>query len=621
MNRLLEINNLKVSFSLYGQELEAVRGISFTLDEGESVGIVGESGCGKSAAVQAITQLSMAHKIEGQIFFQGKNLLESTEEEMREVRGKKIGMIFQDPMSSLNPTMKIGAQIEEGLIHHRIATKKEARAKAIELLQKTEVPYPEERLEQYPHQLSGGMRQRVLIAIAIACNPALLIADEPTTALDVTIQSQILQLLKKRDPRMGLLLISHDLGVIAEVCDRVLVLYAGKIVEFGSIEQILHTPRHPYTQMLLRSLPHFSFSKREPLHSIEGTPPNMGNPIEGCAFSPRCPLASDVCKQTPPFFGSAACWKTGTYIESNPKGQLDLPKNNPLNCLYIDSSNKQELQEKTKNLSAQPLVEVKNLTKVYLLGKTNVPAVQNVTFSIEKGEILGLVGESGCGKSSIGKMLLRLIPPTSGTILFQGEDITQNKSKSLYKKMQMIFQDPYASLNPRMTIGDSIAEPLIIHKMKNRVDELLELVGLPLNAKGRFPHEFSGGQRQRVGIARALALNPDFIVCDEPISALDVSIQAQIINLLIRLQKELGLTYLFISHDLAMVRYISTRVAVMHRGEFVEIAPTETLYQSPKHPYTRSLLSSIPKLETNLPLAPPHVNSLCTGQKIIDLLV
>lgn len=575
MNPLLEVENLEVSFSLHGQELKAVRGISFQLQPGEALGIVGESGCGKSAAVQAMARLGLAHKISGKIIFQSQDLLQISEEEMRSIRGKKIGMIFQDPMSALNPTMKIGAQIEEGLMHHKMTTKKQARAKALELLRQTEIAHPEERLEQYPHQLSGGMRQRVLIAIALCCNPALLIADEPTTALDATIQAQILQLLKKRGPQTSLLLITHDLGVVAEVCDRILVLYAGKIVEAGSVKQILQTPQHPYTQMLLKSLPRLNAPKHEPLYSIEGAPPNLFHPFKGCAFAPRCPFTSSECMKEPPFLGSTACWKTG----QNPK---------ILQKLRFFSEKKKSNEE--------TLLEVKNLSKFYALGKESIQAVKQVSFSIKKGRILGVVGESGSGKSTLGKMLLRLIKPTSGTIVFKGQDITSSKDRSLTKKMQMIFQDPYASLNPRMNIGDILAEPLHIHKMKDRVDELLDLVGLPPNAKNRFPHEFSGGQRQRIGIARALALNPDFIVCDEPISALDVSIQAQIINLLLRLQKELGLTYLFIAHDLAMIRYISTEIAVMHQGEIVEMGSVDAVYDSPQHPYTKLLLSSIPKL-------------------------
>ena len=567
----LEVKDLKVAFSLHKMTLEAVRGISFSLKKGEALGIVGESGCGKTAAVQAITRLSAAREIKGQILFQGQDLLHLSEKEMRDIRGKKIGMVFQDPMSSLNPTMKIGKQIQEVLIHHKIVSQNEAKAKALELLQRTEVTHPAMRLEQYPHQLSGGMRQRVMIAIAIACNPSLLIADEPTTALDVTIQAQILRLFKKRDPETSLLLISHDLEAVAAVCENILVLYAGKVVEYGSTAQILKFPLHPYTQMLLQSLPKPNGLKQHPLYSIQGAPPNLFSIPVGCSFAPRCPLADAQCKKEPPFLGPAACWKVGQIIEL--KSDPSPEKKNPF-------------------FNGETLIEVQNLTKIYPLGKELLPAVKEVNFSIKRGEILGLVGESGCGKSTLGKMLLRLIQPSSGKIFFRGEEITHSKDKTLRRKIQMIFQDPYASLNPRMTIGDIINEPFIIHKIKSRVDELLELVGLPLHAKNRFPHEFSGGQRQRVGIARALALNPDFIVCDEPISALDVSIQAQIINLLLRLQKELGLTYLFIAHDLRMVQHISTQVAVMHQGRFIEKGPTDQIYKNPQHPYTQRLLES-----------------------------
>jgi peptide/nickel transport system ATP-binding protein len=467
---LLEVEDLEVSFFRDGEELEAVRGISFSLRKGEALGIVGKSGSGKSTLVQAIIQLIRAHRISGKILFEGEDLLKYSPEAMRAVRGKKIGMIFQNPMSSLNPTMKIGAQIEESLIYHKVAAKKEAKAYALNLLRQMGLPDAEKRYKQYPHELSGGMRQRVLIAIALACNPSLLIADEPTTALDAALQNQILQLLKQRKSHTSLLLISHDLSVIEQVCDRILVLHAGQIVEQGSAS------RHSYH------------------------------------FLPR-------------FY----------------------------------------------SINKEPLLEVTHLSKTYSLGNQSLTAVDDASFSIHKGEILGLVGESGSGKSTLGKMLLGLVEPSSGQIFFQGERITTRKKKALCKKMQIIFQDPYSSLNPRMTVGALIAEPLIIHKMKIRVDELLELVGLPPSAKKCLPHELSGGQRQRIAIARALAPSPDFIVCDEPISSLDASMQAQIVNLLLHLQQELGLTYLFISHDLALIRQISTRVAAMHRGAFIEI--------------------------------------------------
>jgi peptide/nickel transport system ATP-binding protein len=573
MNPLLEVEDLKVLFSLYEKKLEAVRGVSFQLFPGEALGIVGESGSGKSATVQAIARLTSATAY-GKVLFQSQDLLQLKEKEMRSIRGKKIGMIFQDPMQALNPTMKIGDQIEESLIYHQIVSSKEARAKALELLKQMEVPYPEERLEQYPHQLSGGMRQRVLIAIALSCNPSLLIADEPTTALDIIVQDQILQLLKKRDSHTSLLLITHDLSIIEKMCDRVLVFYAGKIVESGAVKQILENPRHPYTQMLVRSLPQMDTPKRQPLYSIDGAPPNLLFPIKGCSFAPRCPFVGKECQKEPALIDSIACWRSNPLIEM---------KHDPK--VFEEPKESQEI-----------LIEAKNLTKTYSLGKRDFSAVKGVSFSIKKGEILGLVGESGSGKSTIGKMLLRLVDPTSGQIFLSGKDITHDKDLSLYRKMQIIFQDPYASLNPRMTIEEIIAEPSKIHQMNPRVDDLLDLVGLPRSAKRRFPHEFSGGQRQRIGIARALAPNPDFIVCDEPISSLDVSIQAQIINLLLRLQKELGLTYLFISHDLNIVRHISHQVAIMHQGRFVEMGSVDTVYTDPQHPYTKLLLQSMPSL-------------------------
>ncbi|WP_438824696.1 ABC transporter ATP-binding protein [Bacillus sp. JJ1474] len=515
-------------------EFEAVRGVSFEVRKGETLGIVGESGSGKSVTARSIMRLlpsPPSFMKDGEILFQGENLANKTEKEMEHIRGRDISMIFQDPMTSLNPTIRIGKQIAESLIKHQKLSKKEAKNQAIELLKLVGIRDSETRYNQYPHEFSGGMRQRVMIAIALACRPTLLIADEPTTALDVTIQAQILNLMKNMQERFGtsIILITHDLGVVAGMCDRVVVMKNGEIVETGTTEEIFESPKHPYTLKLLNALPKLNEKKK--------------------------------------------------------------PKPAPLILPGIDSS--------------KSLLEVHGLKQYFDLGKGNVlKAVDNISFQIKPGETLGLVGESGSGKSTTGRAILRLHEPTGGEVLYQGipvNRLTQNEMKTMRRHMQMIFQDPYASLNPRFKVLDIIGQALDIHKLspskearKKRVEELLDMVGLEPSHALRYPHEFSGGQRQRIGIARALAVEPKFIVCDEPLSALDVSIQSQVVTLLEDLQHRLGLTYLFIAHDLSMVKHISDRVAVMYRGKIVELAESEELYSNPQHAYTKSLLSAIP---------------------------
>ncbi|WP_438823977.1 ABC transporter ATP-binding protein [Bacillus sp. JJ1773] len=515
-------------------EFEAVRGVSFEVRKGETLGIVGESGSGKSVTARSIMRLlpsPPSFMKDGEILFQGENLAHKTEKEMEHIRGRDISMIFQDPMTSLNPTIRIGKQIAESLIKHQKLSKKEAKNQAIELLKLVGIRDSETRYNQYPHEFSGGMRQRVMIAIALACRPTLLIADEPTTALDVTIQAQILNLMKNMQERFGtsIILITHDLGVVAGMCDRVVVMKNGEIVETGTTEEIFESPKHPYTLKLLNALPRLNEKKK--------------------------------------------------------------PKPAPLILPGIDSS--------------KSLLEVHALKQYFDLGKGNVlKAVDNISFQIKPGETLGLVGESGSGKSTTGRAILRLHEPTGGEVLYQGipvNRLTQNEMKNMRRHMQMIFQDPYASLNPRFKVLDIIGQALDIHNLspskearKKRVEELLDMVGLEPSHALRYPHEFSGGQRQRIGIARALAVEPKFIVCDEPLSALDVSIQSQVVTLLEDLQHRLGLTYLFIAHDLSMVKHISDRVAVMYRGKIVELAESEELYSNPQHAYTKSLLSAIP---------------------------
>lgn len=534
MEPLLQVRGLSVSFQNRNQATEAVRGVSFEVGKGETLGIVGESGSGKSVTARAIMRLLSSTNSEikeGQILFMGKYLAEYSEKEMESIRGRDMGMIFQDPMTSLNPTMKIGEQISESLIKHRNLSVKEARQQALEMLNWVGIRDSETRLDQYPHEFSGGMRQRVMIAIALACRPALLIADEPTTALDVTIQAQILDLMKNMQQRLGtsIILITHDFGVVAGMCDRVVVMKEGVVVETGTTEHIFEHPSHPYTRKLLRALPRLNEPKK----------------------AKPAPIRRD-------------------------NAEPDVP-----------------------------LIEVKSLKQYFDLGRGRVlKAVDDISFSIREGETLGVVGESGSGKSTTGRAILRLHEPTGGEILYRGMAInrmTRAEMKTLRRDMQIIFQDPYASLNPRLKVLDIIGEALDVHKLaksrgerRKRVEELLDQVGLNPSSAERYPHEFSGGQRQRIGIARALAVDPKFIVCDEPLSALDVSIQSQIVQLLEELQQRLGLTYLFIAHDLSMVKHISDRVAVMYRGRIVELAESEELYSNPLHAYTKSLLSAIP---------------------------
>lgn len=534
METILKVKDLQISFLTNDKEFEAVRGVSFEVRKGETLGIVGESGSGKSVTARSIMRLlpsPPSFMKNGSIEFLGESLETKTEKEMESIRGRDISMIFQDPMTSLNPTIRIGPQIAESLIKHQQLSKKEAKNQAVEILKLVGIKNSEERYNQYPHEFSGGMRQRVMIAIALACKPTLLIADEPTTALDVTIQAQILNLMKDMQQRFGtsIILITHDLGVVAGMCDRVAVMKNGEIVETGTTEEIFENPQHDYTKKLLNALPRLDERKK--------------------------------------------------------------PKRPPLRSIGLENG--------------KPLLEVKSLKQHFQLGKGNVlKAVDDISFFIKPGETLGLVGESGSGKSTTGRSILRLHEPTDGDVLYQGMAInrlSKSELKTMRRHMQIIFQDPYSSLNPRLKVLDIIGQALDIHRLsknteerKQRVEELLEMVGLDSSHAMRYPHEFSGGQRQRIGIARALAVEPDFIVCDEPLSALDVSIQAQIVELLEDLQHRLGLTYLFIAHDLSMVKHISDRVAVMYAGKIVELAESEELYSNPQHPYTKSLLAAIP---------------------------
>jgi peptide/nickel transport system ATP-binding protein len=599
---LLAIENLHVHFVTDNGTVRAVEGLSYVVEPGEIVAIVGESGSGKSVSALAVMQLlppNTARIIDGSVRFEGRELLNLDEEEMRRIRGREISMIFQEPMTSLNPVLTIGLQIMEPLTMHLEMPESEARSRAIELLTLVGITDPESRLEQYPHQLSGGMRQRVMIAIGLACNPKLLIADEPTTALDVTIQAQILELMKDLSRRLGIavVIITHNLGIVARYADRVNVMYAARIVESGTAEDVFGNPRHPYARGLLSAVPRLDRGRAMRLQTIEGAPPNLLKPPEGCRFRPRCRFAIEKCAVNPQLIEiekghRAACHRSGELA------RIDQPV-----------ANTHETIGAVANGSAGPILQLKDVTKFFPISggffqpKKIVRAVNKVTLDIAPGETLGLVGESGCGKSTLGRVVLRLDDPTDGKILFEGADLAHAGTDAMLavrKKMQVIFQDPFSSLNPRMTIGEIIAEPMRVHqilpreKIHDRVAELLSLVGLHGYMADRYPHQLSGGQRQRVGIARALSVNPKFIVCDEAVSALDVSIQGQVINLLEGLQQKLGLSYLFIAHDLAVVRHISHKVAVMYLGKIVEYAPADELFANPKHPYTQALLAAAP---------------------------
>ena len=560
------------------------------------------SGSGKSVSALAVMRLlppGTARITSGTILFDGKDLLKLSEEEMRRIRGRHIAMIFQEPMTSLNPVLRIGLQIMEPLLIHLQMDEKTARERAIELLTLVGITDPESRLAQYPHQLSGGMRQRVMIAIGLACNPKLLIADEPTTALDVTIQAQILELMKDLSRRLGVavVIITHNLGIVARYADRVNVMYAARIAESGTAERVFARPIHPYARGLLSAVPRLDHGRSAKLATIDGAPPNLLAPPSGCRFRPRCRFAIERCHEVPPL----AAVEPGHLVACHRMSEIEALDPLPMQTASAAKA--------SANGSADVILDIKGASKFFPVGggllrrARLIRAVNEVTLEAKRGETLGLVGESGCGKSTLGRLVLRLDDPTGGEIRFEGVDLARlrrDEMVAVRKRMQVIFQDPYSSLNPRMTVGQIIAEPMRVHEIlpkpdvPGRVAELLELVGLFPYMALRYPHELSGGQRQRVGIARALAVNPRVIVCDEAVSALDVSIQGQVINLLEELQQKLGLTYLFIAHDLAVVRHISSKVAVMYLGRIVEYAPADQLFANPRHPYTQALLAAAP---------------------------
>jgi peptide/nickel transport system ATP-binding protein len=613
---ILQVSDLRTQFFTDAGVVRAVDGVSFSVAAGETLGIVGESGSGKTVAALSLIRLleDPARIVGGQVRFQGRDIVKMSQEELRNIRGDGIAMVFQDPMTSLNPVLKIARQLAETMLVHGRLDERQALDRSVTLLGRMGITAPERAIDSYPHQFSGGMRQRVMLAMGFANEPSLLIADEPTTALDVTIQAQILDLIAElnRDYNTAIILISHDLGVIASVCARVVVMYAGEVVEEGPTESILSDPRHPYTWALINAVPRIDrhVPGQRWLVTIEGAPPDpMAHPA-GCRFAPRCPFRIDKCTEHPDLVELALapgrksrCWVTqaGDALPS-PSTRATTPAQAKTG---IDHRAGAKLERGERMLQLRGVVKHFPLPKTSFFGRREiVHAVDGVDLDVAQGETVGLVGESGCGKSTLARVVARIHEPTAGSVIFHGQDISraaQSRIRPLRRHMQMVFQDPYASLNPRMTVADILGEPLRVHNItsseadtQKRIGELLDVVGLSPKAAARYPHEFSGGQRQRISIARALSVRPDFIIADEPISALDVNIQAQIINLLIDLQERFGLTYLFIAHDLAVVRHISDRVVVLYLGKVAEVAPADELFAKPLHPYTRYLISAVP---------------------------
>ena len=608
---ILSARDVEVTFSLRGKKLTAIRRTSLDLYEGETLAIVGESGSGKSVFTKCfVGMLDKNGSItNGSIMYQGEDLTQFTEKDWLRIRGKKIAMVTQDPMTSLNPLKTIGFQIQESVELHQGLKGHEARQEVYRILEAVGIPEPERRYKQYPHEFSGGMRQRVVIAIAVACRPQILICDEPTTALDVTIQAQILDLIRRlqREQNMTIIYITHDLGVVANVADRVAVMYGGQIIEIGMANEVFFNPQHPYTWALLSALPQLGV-KGEKLPAIDGTPPSLFNKIQGDAFAPRNKHALNIdFLEEPPMYEVTGTHMVKTWLRDRRAPHVEQPD-------AIGRLSKMNLTSKGTDPNAyhphldpnrETLIEVKNLQVTFGTGRKKFVAVDDVNFEIYKGETFSLVGESGSGKTTIGRAIVRINPITSGEVLFKGERISGKISREMDTKvirsMQMIFQDPMASLNERAKVDYIVSEGLINyhlykdeHDRQDKVQQALQEVGLLSEFSSRFPHEFSGGQRQRIGIARSLIMEPEFIVADEPISALDVSIRAQVLNLLNDLKKSRGLTYLFIAHDLSVVRFISDRIAVIHKGRIVELAEAEELFAHPLHPYTKALLSAVP---------------------------
>jgi len=674
MAPVLDIQDLSTHIKLTSSVVQAVGNVDLYVDAGETLGVVGESGCGKSMTGLSIMGLLPpgGSIVGGSIKLDGRELVGLKDEDLRRVRGNEIAMIFQDPLTSLDPTKTIGYQVAEPVRLHKDASRAEALDRAVEVLSLVGLPRPKERLGDYPHQLSGGLRQRVMIAMALANEPKLLIADEPTTALDVTIQAQILALLRDLKERMGMamLLITHDMGVIAGHADRVNVMYAGRVVETAEVNNLFNEMHHPYTQALLASIPQLDQDARKALHAIPGLPPDLAHPPQGCRFAARCTRATDKCRAEEPslagktFEHRFSCWhpvdgplalavigeagpdaaSTGLvasdaesvsqaaqpdevgYVADAalPDTGAETGTGEPVTSeqpavvaagLEVTPDGRLEVAAAaaaaTNGDGAAPLLEIRNLVKEFPITAgailqrkvAAVHAVSDVSFSVPAGTTFGLVGESGCGKTTIGKIIVALERPNSGAVTLGGVDVSKLRGGELRHKrrdLQLMFQDPHSSLDPRMRVGTIIGEPLAVQHLgskraqRDRVFELLGEVGLPRNAVERYPHEFSGGQRQRIGLARALTLNPRLIVADEPVSALDVSIRAQVLNLMKRLQASHGLTYVVISHDLAVVKYMADRIGVMYLGKLVELGSGQDIYERAAHPYTAGLIATIP---------------------------
>jgi oligopeptide/dipeptide ABC transporter ATP-binding protein len=649
MAPVLEITDLSTHIKLTRSVVQAVGNIDMYVDAGETLGIVGESGCGKSMTGLSVMGLLPpgGSVVGGSIKLNGRELVGLSEDEFRQIRGNEVAMVFQDPLTSLDPTKSIGYQVAEPVRLHRGVSRSAAMERAAEVLALVGLPRPKERLSDFPHQLSGGLRQRVMIAMALACEPKLLIADEPTTALDVTIQAQILDLLQDLKERLGMamMLITHDMGVIAGHADRVNVMYAGRVVETAEADELFHSMRHPYTQALLASIPRLGSDRDKALHAIAGLPPDLSNPPSGCRFAARCSYATDKCRgEEPPLTGPDAhlfsCFHpvdgplelgvvgeggpsaedTGLTVAAAEKAEAagDAAAGEEVADAPVADVPVVEVTEPAPagaspaaDPDGRPLLEVRDIVKEYPVTSGavlqrrvgSVKAVSGVSFDLPAGQTLGLVGESGCGKTTVGKMIVALEKPNSGSILLDGANVTAMRGGELRRTrqdLQLMFQDPYSSLDPRMRVGPIIREPLDIQgigtssERRDRVFDLLAEVGLPRNAVERYPHEFSGGQRQRIGLARALTLSPKVIVADEPVSALDVSIRAQVLNLMRRLQASHGLSSVVISHDLAVVKYLAERIGVMYLGKLVENGSSADIYERAAHPYTAGLIGTIP---------------------------
>ncbi|MBF1231244.1 MAG: ABC transporter ATP-binding protein [Isoptericola variabilis] len=607
---LLQIKDLHTDIEIRSGVVRALSGVDLHVNPGETLGIVGESGSGKTmTALSLMGLLPQGGKVSsGSIILDGQDLTQLPLKEKRKLRGTKVGMIFQDPLTSLNPTMKIGLQVCEPLRVHEGLSKKEALERAVEILKRVGMPRPEVVINNYPHQLSGGMRQRVMIAMALVCKPRILIADEPTTALDVTTQMQILDLIDElRDEyKMGVILITHDLGVVAGHTDRVAVMYAGRIVETAPTKTLFTEPKHRYTSSLMAALPERALAAGTKLFSIPGAPPSLTNLPVGCRFAARCLWATDECRAGYPDLSGD---ETHTFSCFHPVQEGD--ESPAVLQGKLDSNKTNGAAENVPQISHETLLDVKDASREYESAgsgffkreKGVVSAVDRVSITVKKGETYGLVGESGCGKSTVGRLIAGLEPPSGGAIELDGRDLATLKGRDavrIHRDVQMMFQDSYAAMDPRMRIDQILAEPMSIQKTGNarqiaeRIMEILEQVGLTEEILDRYPHEFSGGQLQRIGFARSLTLAPDLIVADEPVSALDVSVQAQVLNLMKDLQQELGLSYLFISHDLAVVQYMADRIGVMYLGRIVEEGPASEVVKNPKHPYTKALIDSIP---------------------------